>query len=116
MALLAATDGVAAMDFLYQRGAFENAPRPDLIILDLSLPKKDGRDVLDEIKKNDQLRPIPVVVLSASTTDTDIIRSYYHHANAYIIKPIELDDFVRMVHTIGEFWLFYVKLPGKPRT
>jgi two-component system, chemotaxis family, response regulator Rcp1 len=105
------TDGEAAMDFVYHRGEFKDAPRPDLIILDLNLPKKDGREILAEIKTDDRLRGIPVIVLTTSAVDKDIVGSYCHNANAFVTKPIELEDFVKMMQTIGDFWLTFVKLP-----
>ena len=107
------TDGKAAMDFLHQRGEYEDALRPDLIILDLNLPKKDGREILAEIKADDHLRGIPVIVLTTSVVDKDIIGSYCNHANAFVTKPIELDAFVTMMRTIGDFWLTFAKLPNE---
>ncbi len=108
------TDGEAAMDFVCQRGKYVGAPRPDLILLDLNLPKKDGREILDEVKSDDNLRAIPIVVLTSSDVEKDIIGAYCHHANAFVTKPIELDDFVAMMRTIADFWLTFVKLPHKP--
>ncbi len=105
------TDGEAAMDFVYRRGEHENAPRPDLILLDLNLPRKDGKEILDEVKADRTLRSIPIVVLTTSELDKDIQRSYCHNANAFLTKPIEFDDFVSMMKTIGDFWLTYGKLP-----
>ncbi len=105
------TDGEAAMDFIYQRGAYTDAPRPDLVLLDLNLPKKDGRQILEEIKADNNLRAIPVIILTTSALDKDIMGSYCHNANAFITKPIELDDFVTMMRSIGDFWLTFVKLP-----
>ncbi|MGE5498075.1 MAG: response regulator [Syntrophothermus sp.] len=109
--LYIAQDGVEAMDFLHQRGKFTNAPRPDIILLDLNLPRKDGRQVLDEIKQDDRLKRIPVVILTTSDADEDIIRTYNHHSNCYITKPLDLDRFVRVVQSIEDFWLTIVKLP-----
>ncbi len=106
------TDGEAAMDFIYQRGEHENAPRPDLILLDLNLPRKDGKEILNEVKADRNLRSIPIVVLTTSELDKDIQRSYCGNANAFLTKPIEFDDFVRMMKTIGDFWLTYGKLPS----
>ncbi len=97
------TDGEAALDFIYQRGEYADAPRPDLVLLDLNLPKKDGREILDEVKADDNLRAIPIVVLTSSDIEEDIVGSYYRHANAFVTKPIELDDFVAMVKTIADF-------------
>ncbi len=107
-------DGVTAMDFLYQRGEYKDAPRPDLILLDLGLPRKDGREVLNEVKADPKLRSIPVVVLTTSDLDKDIMGSYCHQANAFITKPIDVDDFATMVRTVGDFWLTFVKLPHGP--
>jgi len=113
-----AKDGVEAMDFVRQRGAFSHAPRPDLILLDLNLPKKDGREVLAELKEDDDLKTIPVVVLTTSEADQDILKSYRLHANCYITKPVDLDKFICIVHRLEDFWLSLVKLPsvaGEPR-
>lgn len=106
------TDGQAGMDFLCQRGEYANAPRPDLILLDLNLPKKHGREILNEVKADADLRSIPVVVVTTSDLDEDVLGAYCHNANAYITKPIEFDDFVTMMKTIGDFWLTFVKLPS----
>lgn len=108
------TDGEIAMDFVYQRGQYADALRPDIILLDLNLPKKDGREVLDEIKTDDKLRAIPVVVLTTSELDIDVISSYCKNANAFLNKPIEFNDFLGMMRTIGDFWLSFVKLPNAP--
>jgi len=104
-------DGVEAMDFLYRKGKFNNVPRPDLILLDLNLPKKDGREVLAEIKTDENLKRIPVVVLTISKAEEDILKSYNLHANCFITKPIDLDQFIKVVQTIEDFWLTIVKLP-----
>ena len=104
-------DGDQALAFLRREGDYSDAPRPDLILLDLSLPGKDGREVLAEVKSDDDLRRIPVVVLTGSSAEEDIIRSYEQHANCYITKPIDLDQFSRMVRGIEEFWFAIVKLP-----
>ncbi len=106
------TDGEAGMDFIYQRGQYKDAPRPDLILLDLNLPKKGGREILEEVKADDHLRSIPIVILTTSELDEDIMGSYCHQANAFITKPIDFDDFVTMMRTIGDFWLTFVKLPS----
>jgi chemotaxis family two-component system response regulator Rcp1 len=106
-------DGAEAMDFLHQRGKFQDVPRPDLILLDLNLPKKDGREVLVEIKDETDLRRIPVVVLTTSKSDEDILHSYDLHANCYIPKPVDLDEFVRVIRSIESFWLTIVKLPNQ---
>jgi two-component system response regulator len=112
VALNVVCDGVDAMDFLERRGAFADAPRPDLILLDLNLPRKDGREVLAEIKSNDNLKRIPVVVLTTSRAEEDILKTYNLHANCYIIKPIDLAQFMKVVKSIEEFWLTVVKLPS----
>lgn len=109
--LKVAKDGVEALDFLYQRGAFAHESRPDLILLDLNLPKIDGREVLDEIKHDPDLKSIPVVVLTTSKAEEDILRSYNLHANCYISKPVDLDQFINVVKTIEDFWLTVVSLP-----
>jgi CheY-like chemotaxis protein len=104
-------DGEAAMAFLNRQGKYADAPRPDLILLDLNLPKKDGREVLSEIKSDAALRSIPVVILSTSKAEEDIIKTYDLHANCYITKPIDLHQFIRVVQAIEEFWFTIVKLP-----
>jgi two-component system, chemotaxis family, response regulator Rcp1 len=106
-----AKDGVDALEFLRQRGPYANVPRPDLILLDLNLPRKDGREVLEEIKTDPDLRRIPVVVLTSSQSEEDILRAYDLHANCYITKPVDFDQFIRVVRTIEGFWLTVVKLP-----
>lgn len=105
-------DGESALKFLLKEGNFRDAPRPDLILLDLNLPKKDGRELLSEIKDNKQLKSIPVVILTTSTAEEDIIETYNKHANSYITKPVDLDQFIRVVESIQDFWLNVVKLPG----
>lgn len=104
-------DGVEALDFLKQQGKHEGAPRPDLVLLDLNLPRKDGREVLAEVKADDGLKRIPVVVLTTSTAEQDVLKSYNLHANCYVTKPVELDQFVKVVRSIEDFWLAIVKLP-----
>jgi len=106
-----ASDGAEAMAFLNREGEHANAPRPDLILLDLNLPKKDGREVLQEIKESPTLKSIPVVILTTSASDADILRSYRLHANCYITKPVGLDGFLEVVKSIDTFWLCVVKLP-----
>jgi chemotaxis family two-component system response regulator Rcp1 len=106
-------DGVEAMDFLHRQGKGANGVRPDLILLDLNLPKKDGREVLAEIKADDDLKRIPVVVLTISKAEEDILRSYSLHANCYLNKPIEFEQFFNLVKYIEEFWLTIVKLPPR---
>jgi two-component system, chemotaxis family, response regulator Rcp1 len=110
-----ASDGAEAMDFLNRKGKHSDVPRPDLILLDLNLPKKDGREVLDEIKQSPVLKSIPVVILTTSASDEDILRSYRLHANCYITKPVGLDGFLEVVRSIDTFWLSVVKLPHEPR-
>jgi chemotaxis family two-component system response regulator Rcp1 len=105
-----AVDGVDAMDFLHRRGKHTNAPAPDLILLDLNLPKKDGREVLEEIKHDEAFRVIPVVILTTSQSEEDIVQSYQLNANAYVAKPAELDQFLAAVKSIERFWLEVVKL------
>ena len=106
-----AKDGVDAISFLRQTGAYAGAPRPDIILLDLNLPKKDGREVLADIKADPDLKHIPVVVLTTSSAEQDIVRSYGLHANCYITKPVDLDQFIRVIRSIEDFWLTIVKLP-----
>jgi CheY-like chemotaxis protein len=105
------TDGVDALAFLRRQGEHADAPRPDLILLDLNLPRKDGHEVLAEIKEDDELRPIPVVVLTTSEADEDILRSYQLHANAYVTKPVDFDRFISVVRQIDDFFVEVVKLP-----
>lgn len=104
-------DGVKAMDFLLKRGDNAGMPRPDLILLDLNLPRKDGREVLQEIKSNQDLLGIPVVVLTVSQAEEDILKSYNLHANCFISKPIDFEKFMQVVRSIQDFWLSIVKLP-----
>jgi two-component system, chemotaxis family, response regulator Rcp1 len=111
-----ASDGMEAMAFLKREGKNADVPRPDLILLDLNLPKKDGREVLGEIKESADLKSIPVVVLTTSAAEEDILRSYRLHANCYITKPVDLDGFLKVVQSIDSFWLSVVKLPGKVRS
>ena len=106
-----AKDGVEAMAYLRQEGTFAKAPRPDLILLDLNLPKKDGRELLAEIKADPGLKLIPVVVLTLSAVEEDILRTYGLHANCYIQKPVDLRQFMKVMKSIENFWLAIVKLP-----
>ncbi len=106
-----ARDGEQGMDFLYRRGAYRDAPRPELILLDLNLPKYDGRQLLEKIKSDPDLRHIPVVVLTTSSAEDDIARSYQLHANAYVTKPVDLDQFMSAVRQIDEFFVQIVRLP-----
>ncbi len=107
-------DGEQALDYLQRRGPYATAVRPDLILLDLNLPKKDGREVLQEIKAVEELRRIPVVVLTTSKAEEDICRTYDLHANCYITKPMDLDRFIEVVQQIEGFWLTIVSLPDRP--
>ena len=109
--LQVASDGEQALNYLYQRGEYDSVPRPDLILLDLNLPKINGQEVLEKIKTDADLKRIPVVVLTSSEAETDIVTSYNLHANAYITKPIGLDSFQGVVKIIEDFWLTIVKLP-----
>jgi two-component system response regulator len=104
-------DGEAAMDFLHKKNDFADVPRPDLILLDLNLPRKDGREVLADIKAHKDLKRIPVVVLTTSEDEEDIFKSYNLHANCYITKPIDLNQFVKVVRSIEDFWFSIVALP-----
>lgn len=107
-----AKDGDEAIDFLYRRNGFAEAPRPDIILLDLNLPKKTGQEVLAEIKDNPELRCIPVVILTTSEAEEDILKAYDNHANCYITKPVELQKFMEIVRRIETFWFSIVKLPS----
>jgi two-component system, chemotaxis family, response regulator Rcp1 len=104
-------DGVQAIDFLRRQGNYGDVPRPDLILLDLNLPKKDGREVLAEVKQDPALKRIPVVILTSSAAEQDILQAYDLAANCYITKPVELDQFLRVLKSIEDFWLVIVKLP-----
>ena len=108
-----ATDGEVAMAFLNRASGFEDAPRPDLILLDLNLPKKDGLEVLREIRDHPDVSRVPVVILTSSQADRDILKSYDLGANCFISKPVEVDEFLAVVRSTGEFWLILVKLPGQ---
>lgn len=105
-------DGVQAMDFLRRNEPYADAPRPDLILLDLQLPRKNGREVLMEIKEDRELKRIPVVIMTTSSAEQDIFESYNLHANCYLTKPVELDEFIDVVRRIEDFWLTIVKLPA----
>jgi len=105
------SDGEEALAFLRRKGKYSHAPRPDLILLDLNLPRKDGREVLTEIKSDDKFKRIPVVILTTSQADEDVLRAYHLNANCYIPKPVDLERFLTVVKTIEEFWLTIVKLP-----
>ena len=106
-------DGEAAMDFLHRRGDHEDAPRPDLILLDLNLPRMNGQEVLEEIKNDRELKSIPVVILTSSQAEEDIAATYGLHANCYVTKPVDLDEFVKVVRSVDDFWLSVVKLPRR---
>ena len=106
-----AKDGVEAMAFLRREGRYAEAPRPEMILLDLNLPRKDGREVLQEIKADDNLKRIPVVVLTTSKAEEDVLRSYNLHANCFITKPVDLEKFIVVVKSIDSFWLTVVTLP-----
>jgi two-component system, chemotaxis family, response regulator Rcp1 len=111
MNLSVVNDGVEALAFLRREGTYAGSPRPDLILLDLNLPKKDGRAVLAEIKEDRVLRNIPVVILTSSQAEQDIVRAYDLHANCYVTKPVDLDQFITIVRSIEQFWFTVVKLP-----
>ena len=108
-----ACDGVEAMAFLRQEGAHIHAPRPDIILLDLNLPKMDGREVLAHIKKDDSLKTIPTVILTTSEAEADVAKSYQLQANCYLTKPVQFDEFANLVRVINDFWLTRVRLPRK---
>lgn len=108
-------DGVEAMEFLRRQGAFPEAPRPDLVLLDLNLPNMDGREVLEAMKADPVLKTIPVVVVTSSAAEQDIVRTYDLNANAYVTKPVDLQQFLHVVGSVGDFWLEIVKLPPKDR-
>lgn len=106
-------DGVEAMEFLHNQGKFSSVPKPDIIILDLNLPKRDGREVLAEIKSDNELKHIPIVIMTISQAEEDILKTYKLHANCYITKPIDLNEFIKVVKSIEDFWFSIVKLPPK---
>ncbi|MFP9193410.1 response regulator [Natronosalvus vescus] len=106
-------DGVEALDFCHQRGEYEDAPRPDLVLLDLNLPRKNGDVVLDELKSDPALKTIPVIVLTSSESHEDMIRSYKLHANAYLTKPVDPNEFIETIQTLELFWLSVVRLPDE---
>ena len=106
-----ATDGVEAMAFLRREGIYANAPRPDLTLLDLNMPRMDGREVLAQIKKDEKLKMLPIVILTTSDSEGDIVKSYQLHANCYLCKPVQLTAFEGLVKSINDFWLTRAKLP-----
>jgi two-component system, chemotaxis family, response regulator Rcp1 len=106
-------DGEEAILYLRKTGIYSEAATPDLILLDLNLPKKDGREVLAEIKSDPNLKCIPVIILTTSSAERDIMNTYAHHANCYIMKPVDFDQFIKVIRSIEDFWLSIVKLPGK---
>jgi len=108
-----ASDGVEAMEFLHREGKFADAPRPDLVLLDLNLPNMDGREVLEAMKADPALRTIPVVVVTSSAAEQDIVRTYSLNANCYVTKPVDLQQFFHVIGSVGDFWLDIVKLPPK---
>lgn len=110
-----ADDGIEAIEFLNQRGKYAGAPRPDLIVLDLNMPRKNGQEVLAEIKADNNLKNIPVVILTTSKSEDDISKAYGLHANCYISKPVDFDEFTEVVQTIQDFWLSVVTLPAEAR-
>jgi len=109
-------DGEEAMDYLCRKGKYADAPRPDLILLDLNLPRKDGREVLAEIKADEDLKRIPVVILTTSKSEEDVLKMYNLHANCYVTKPLDLDQFIRVVQAIEDFWFTVVRLPDEGGT
>ena len=104
-------DGNEAMDYLYKKGEFKDAPTPDLILLDLNIPGKNGHEVLNEIKQDKELKTIPVAILTSSTAEEDLVKSYKLHANCYITKPVDMSQFIKIVKTVEEFWFSIVSLP-----
>jgi CheY-like chemotaxis protein len=113
--LSVAWDGVEALQYLNREGPYADAPEPDIILLDLNLPKKDGREVLAEIKSDERLKHIPVVVLTTSQAEQDILKSYRLHASCYVTKPVDFDEFIEIVQSIEDFWFTIVKLPSASR-
>jgi two-component system, chemotaxis family, response regulator Rcp1 len=111
-----ACDGIEAMEFLRREGQFAASPRPDLILLDLNMPRKDGRQVLAEIKEDPDLKSIPVVILTTSEAEQDIVKTYELHANCYVTKPVDLEQFVKIARLIEDFWFSVVKLPPNDST
>jgi CheY-like chemotaxis protein len=110
------TDGVEALDFLYQRGEYADAQLPDIVLLDLNLPRKNGDEVLEEIKDDSRLSRLPVIILTSSEAEEDIVKSYDHSANAYLTKPVDPEEFINVVRSFKSFWLSVVRLPPDERT
>lgn len=105
------SDGAEALDYLYRRGKFSNATMPDMILLDLNLPRRDGREVLQVIKDDPELKVIPVVILTSSSAEKDVLRTYSLHANCYVVKPVDFDQFMEAIRSIEDFWLSVVRFP-----
>lgn len=106
------SDGVTALDFLYQRGDYADAPRPEIVLLDLNLPRKNGDEVLKEVKDDPNLRHIPIIILTSSESEEDIVKSYGHYANAYLTKPVDPFEFIDMINRFEEFWFSITRLPA----
>lgn len=111
--LYVATDGVEALDFLFQRGEYADAPRPDLVLLDLNLPRKNGEEILEEIRSDSKLTSLPVIILTSSAAENDVVKSYELHANAYMTKPVDPDEFIDTVRTLERFWFSIAQLPDE---
>ena len=107
-------DGIEALEYLNHRGKYADSPTPDLILLDLNMPRMDGRETLEAIKKDPRFRRIPIVVLTTSSSEEDVLKSYKSNANAYITKPVDFEQFIQMINQIKEFWFTIVKLPSNP--
>ena len=107
-------DGETALDFLYRRGKYANEARPDLVLLDLNLPRMDGMEVLEQMKSSRELRTVPVVALTTSTAERDVLRAYDNYVNAYVTKPLDVDEFIRTVRSVEDFFLRTVRLPKPP--
>lgn len=106
-------DGAAALDYMYQRGPYSQSPRPDLVLLDLNLPKVNGFEVLHTLKDDPTLKVIPIVVMTSSSSEEDVLKSYQHHANCYVTKPVDFNQFQKIVQTLDTFWFTIVQLPPK---
>lgn len=112
--LKVAEDGEQALQFLRKEGRFQDEKRPDLILLDLNLPRKNGREVLEAVKADENLRSIPVIILTTSDAEQDVLKAYNLHANCYLTKPIDMDEFIQKIRAMEEFWLMWVRLPHRP--